>query len=148
MRNLAKRLIAHEARKNKLSKTKSAAIFPVWEKLRPPLASLVGSTGAGALLSRSLALASPEVAWLRAVHVKPDGSLEGLDEIKARVGVQQLAEGRIAIVARLLGLLDALIGENLTQQLIREAWPKLFIGEFQSDQASEIVSGDLDEIEK
>jgi hypothetical protein len=129
MRDLAERLIAHEARDNKSSGKKSTASFPVCEKLRPPLAALVGSTGFSALLSRALALASPEVPRLRAVHVKADGSLEGLAELEAQVDPEQISEGRVALLAQLLGLLHALIGEHLTMQLMREVWPQLVFNE-------------------
>jgi hypothetical protein len=127
MRNLAGRLIAHEAGETKSSGTKSPVTFPVPEKLRPPLAALVGSTGFVALLSRALVLASREVPLLRAVHVKADGSLDWPAALEAQVDPEQIAEGRVALLAQLLGLLNGLIGENLTSQLTREAWPKLVL---------------------
>ena len=43
MRNLAERLIAHEAREIQSSGRQSMGTFAVWERLRPPLAAL-GST--------------------------------------------------------------------------------------------------------
>jgi hypothetical protein len=142
MRNLAERLIAHETRDNKSSGTKSPAVFPVPEKLRPPLAALVGSMGFSALLSRALVLAGPDVAWLRAVHVKADGSLEGPADLEAQVAPEKIIEGRVALLARLLGLLMALIGENLTMQLIRDVWPKLILNDLN------FGNGDGDEKEK
>ena len=142
MRDLAERLIAHETRETKSSGAQSPASFPVCEKLRPSLAALVGSTGFNALLSRALALASPEVPWLRAVHVKADGSLEGLAGLKARVDPEKIAEGRVALLAQLLGLLGAFIGEDLTMQLMREVWPKLVLNKLY------FGSGDENESEK
>ena len=142
MRNLAERLIAHETRENKSSGTKSPAVFPVPERLRSPLAALVGNTGFSALLSRALVLASPEVPWLLALHVKADGSLEGPADLEAQVAPGKIVEGRVALLARLLGLLVALIGENLTMQLIREAWPTLSIKDLHLD------FGDGNETEK
>ncbi len=85
----------------------------------------MGNVGFRALLSRALALANAEVPWLCAVHVKSDGSLEGLDELEAQVHPQEIFEGRVVLLAQLLGLLVALIGENLTLRLVREAWSKL-----------------------
>jgi len=126
MRQLAKRLIAHEARENKSSGTISPAIFPVPEKLRPLVAALVGNAGFRVLLSRALVLAKPEVPWLRAVHVKADGSLAGPAEFEAQVDPETIVAGRIAVLAQLLELLREFIGENLTMQLIREVWPTLF----------------------
>ena len=125
MRDLSQCLIAYETRGNKSSKTKTPAIFLVGEKMRPHLTTLMGNVGFRALLSRALALASAEVPWLRAVHVKADGSLEGLGELEAQVDPEEMAEGRVVLAAQLLGLLVILIGENLTLRLVREAWRNL-----------------------
>lgn len=125
MRNFAERVIAFETRGNKSSETKTQTAYLVSEKLRPRLATLMGSTGFRALLSRSLALAHPEAAWLRAVHVKADGSLEGLDALEAQVDPDEMFGGCVVLLAQLLGLLVAFVGENLTFQLVRDVWPKL-----------------------
>ena len=129
MRDLAQRLIAYETRGNKSSETKTPAAFLVGEKLRPHLATLMGNAGFRALLSRALALANAEVPWLRAVHVKADGSLEGLDELEAQVDPEEIFEGSVVLLAQLLGLLVAFIGENLTLRLVREVWPKLSLND-------------------
>ena len=125
MREFAERLIAYETRGNKSSETKAPAVFLVSEKLRPHLASLMGKVGFRELLSRALALANAEVPWLRAVHVKADGSFEGLDEFAAQVDPDEISEGRVVLLAQLLGLLVTSIGEDLTLRLVREVWPKL-----------------------
>jgi len=125
MRNFAKRLIDYESSENKLSETKTPAAFPVAEKLRPQLVTLMGSGGFRALLSRSLALANAEVPSLRAVEVNPDGSLGGLEELHAQLDPKKLSEGGVVFLAQLLGLLVAFIGENLTLRLVLEAWPKV-----------------------
>jgi hypothetical protein len=125
MRDLAERLVAYETKANKSSKTKTLAAFLVGEKLRPDLAALMGSVGFRALLSRALALANAEVPWLRAVHVKADGSFEGLAELEAQVDPEEIFEGGIVLLAQLLGLLVAFIGEDLTLRLVREVWSKL-----------------------
>lgn len=129
MRDFAERLIAYETRENKSSETKTPAAFHVFEKLPPHLATLMGNTGFRALLSRALALATAELPWLRAVHVKSDGSLEGLDELEAQVDSEEISEGRVVLLAQLLGLLVAFIGENLTLWLVREVWPKLSLND-------------------
>ena len=133
MRNFAERLIAFETRENKSSDTKTPAAWLVSEKLRPHLATLMGNTGFRALLSRALALAHPEAAWLRAVQVRADGSLEGLDEIDAQVDPDEIFEGCVVLLAELLGLLVAFIGENLTFQLVRDVWPKLSLDDLDFD---------------
>ena len=124
MRNFAKRLIAHEASGNK-SATNTRAAFHVSERLRPHLAILMGTAGFGALVSRAHALANVEAPWLRAVKVKSDGSLEGLNELETQVDPEKIAEGRVVLLAQLLGLLVVFIGENLTLRIVHEVWPKL-----------------------
>src|SRR6185312_7598971 len=101
------------------------AVFSVIDKLRPQLAALMGTVGFRALASRALALANAEVPWLRAVHVKADGSFEGLAELEAQVDPEEIFEGGIVLLAQLLGLLVAFIGEDLTLRLVREVWSKL-----------------------
>jgi hypothetical protein len=119
------RLIAYEAKGNKSSEARTRAAFHVCETLRPHLATLVGNAGFRALLARTLALAGAEVRWLRAVRVKADGSLEGLEEPYAQLSPDEFLEGHVVLLAHLIGLLVAFIGENLTLRLLREIWPKV-----------------------
>lgn len=125
MRDFAKRLIAYETKGNRSAVAKPPLNFPVCEKLRPHLATLIGKNGFHALFSRSLALASAEVSWLRALHMKTDGSLAGLEELHPPPNADEWLEGRVVLLAQLLGLLVAFIGENLTFRLVREIWPKV-----------------------
>jgi hypothetical protein len=139
MRAIAERLIAHETLAYSFSEKKTPVATLVDDKLRPHLRTLMGNVGFRALLSRSLALASAEVPWLRAVRVKEDGSLEGLDEFDAPVPPKALFEGSVVLLAQLLGLLVAFIGENLTVRLVREVWPTLSLKGLESG------AGDINE---
>ena len=89
LRNFAKRPIACEANGNKSANTKAPDAFRVCKKLRPRLAKLMGNVGYRALLSRSLALASAGVPWLRMVHMKSDGALGGLGALPAQLGLDK-----------------------------------------------------------
>jgi hypothetical protein len=129
MRDFAERLIAYETKGNKSSKTKTAAIFLVGEKLRLHLTALMGKVGFRALLSRALVLANAEAPSLHAVHVKADGSFGGLDELGGQVGPEKIAEGSVVLLAQLLGLLVAFIGGSLTLRLVHEIWPKIPLNE-------------------
>jgi hypothetical protein len=133
MRDFARRLIADETRRSMSSGSDSATVGDAIEKLRPHLTTLMGNTGFRALLSRSLALAQAEVRWLRVVHVKGDGSLTGLDA-GAQINPKEITEGQIALLAQLLGLLAAFIGENLTLQMVREIWPELSLDDLNFDE--------------
>lgn len=142
MRDFAERLIACETRGKKSFGTKAQAAFVVCEKLRPHLSTLMGNVGFRALLSRALALANADVPWLRAVHVKADGSFEGLDELGAQVDADEIFEGVVVLLAQLLGLLVAFIGGSLTLRLVREVWPKL------SASSLDLATGDKNEKSK
>ncbi len=125
MRDFAGRLISHEAREKKPAKSQDPRVFQSCEKLRLHLTTIMGSPGFRTLLLRTLALATREVPWLRAVRVKADGSLEGLEELQAQHDRDTFLEGGVVLLAHLLGLLVAFIGGNLTVRLVREIWPKI-----------------------
>ena len=125
LRDFAERLISIGVIETKSSASKPPAVFPVIEKLRPCFAQVLGELGFSAVLSRALVVASVDVAWLRAVDVKPDGSLKGLDEPEAKVDPKNIAEGRVVLLAEFVSLLVALIGEQLVLQLVHQAMPKL-----------------------
>jgi len=124
MRSFAKRLMMYEAQGNQSANHQNSNAFSVCEKLRPQLVTLLGNAGFRALLSRAIAVASAEVPWLRAIHVKSDGAFAGLEETHASLSLDATFVGGVALLAQLLGLLVAFIGEDLTLRLVREVWPK------------------------
>jgi hypothetical protein len=123
MRNFAKRLIVYERGANRISEARTPPAFQVCEKLRAHLATLMGAGGFRELLSCALPRAHEEVPWLGAVQVKADGSLEGVEELDAKHNPDELFEGGVVLVAQLLSLLVAFIGETLTMRFVREVWP-------------------------
>ena len=125
LRDFAERLIYIVSIETKFSGSRPPAVFTVIDKLRPYLVQVVGDLGFSAVLSRALAVANADVAWLRAVHVKPDGSLNGLDELEAEVFPKEIAEGRIVVLAEFVSLLVELIGERLVLQLVHQAMPEV-----------------------
>ena len=125
MRHFAKRLTVYERRVYTPSETNTPPAFQVCEKLRVHLAIFMGSTGFRELLSCALPRAKAEIPWLGAVQVKADGSLEGLEELNAKRNPDELFEGGVVLVAQLLGLLVAFIGETLTLRFVREVWPEV-----------------------
>jgi len=133
MRDLAERLIAEETRGRK-SPEAPHAIALVIDKLRPDLQTLMGNMGYRALLSRALAQASAEFAWLRALHVKSDGSLAGLSqlELESHVDSGMIANGRTALLTRLLESLTTFIGANVTLQLAHNIWPNVLLEDLDS----------------
>ncbi|MGZ5546084.1 MAG: hypothetical protein ACXWIU_15570 [Limisphaerales bacterium] len=125
MRLLAESVIASEKlAQNKVRRPKGPIVVDVCGKLRPILGMLIGIGGYRVLLSRSLALATAEAPSLKAVGVSEDGALI-LNSDGAATDQRKLDEAGAVLIAHLLGLLDAFIGEDLTVQFIREAWPRL-----------------------
>ena len=119
LRIYAERLVAYETTRSGSSQSTPAAAFAVIEKLRPHFGPLMGAAGFRALLARAIVLANVEVAWLRDLRVAEDGSFEGLNKLEARSTPEEIATAGIVLLARLLGVLVTLIGENLTLQLLR-----------------------------
>ncbi len=125
LKEFARRLLAYEVTSGEPAGLKDSAAFRVCEKLRAALSRLMGGGGFRSLLSRALVLAGYEVPWLRGLKMKADGSVEGLDELGTKLDAQAVAEGEIALVAQLLGLLVTFIGPALTLRLLRDIWPKI-----------------------
>ena len=135
VRDLSQRLIDYETMGNKSKREETSGAFHACEKLRPSLAALMGSMGFKALLARALAMASREDPSLRAVEVKPDGSLARLPETASRADRDQTPDSGVVLLAHLLGLLVAFIGENLMLRMVREVWPKLSIPNLDSKES-------------
>jgi len=125
MRAFAGRLIADETKGNRSSEIKGPTALHIFEVLRPHLGTLMGTTGFRGLISRALMLASAEVPWLCRLQVRADGSVEGFDGTDDWADAEKTAEGNVVLVAQLLGLLVAFIGEQLALQMMREVWPSL-----------------------
>lgn len=129
LRDFAAILVEYEVRRNRSAAIDAPLRFHACEKLRPSLATLMGDTGSHALFSRALVLASADAPWLRDMQLAADGTLQGSRELEARLEPRQIVEGMVALLFRLLGLLVAFIGENLTRQLVHEIWPQLPVAE-------------------
>jgi len=125
MRDLAQCLLTYEAVAGKTSEPTELAASRVLERLRRPVVTLMGVAGFRSLLSRSLALASGDVPWLRALHVRADGSLEGFKEIEGKLSAEEIGLGEVALAVRFIGLLVVFIGPTLTLQLLHDTWPKM-----------------------
>jgi hypothetical protein len=131
-RKTAGQLLAYEAGAGKPSDVNIPAAIRVCEKLRRPLSTLAGSTGFRALLGRALTLAKAQDPHLGAVRVQPDGSLDGLSAPRSN----EDGQAGLALIAQLLGLLNAFIGPDLTLRLVADVWPELPAFEAEEDRES------------
>ena len=125
LKEFARRVLEYEAASGTLIDGTASAAYLVCEKLRGQLSKLIGSAGFRSLLSRALALAGAEVSWLRALHIKADGSLEGIDGLDKKLDPGVVAEGEVALVSQLVGLLVTFIGPALTLRLLHDTWPSM-----------------------
>ena len=121
----ARRLLAYEAASGENADANAPAAFRVCEQLKGPLSKVMGTGGFRSLLSRALALSGAEIPWLRALHIKADGTLEGMGKLEAELDRHAVAEGEVVLVAQLLGLLVTFIGPALTLGLLHDIWPKI-----------------------
>ena len=85
----------------------------------------MGTGGTRQLLARAITLATVEVSWLHSVRVTERGELEGLDQIRSFIDPVEFLEGRVILLAQLLGLLVAFIGPTLTSRMVGEFWPQI-----------------------
>jgi len=118
---LAHHLLAFDEANDHPSDARAKAAAQVVAELRLRLIKLTGVEGFRSLLSRAVALAKAEGPLLDTVQVSADGSLEGLDGIEQTEGAEAAGQAGTVLVARLLELLVAFIGQPLTLHLVRDA---------------------------
>jgi hypothetical protein len=121
IRELARRLLAAETAGESASQSHMHEAARVCEKLRVSLTRFAGADGFASLMRRALTLARAEVPSVQNIKVKPDGSLEGIEQLDPDAGCRGAAA--VAIATHLLGLLVTFVGESITVRLVCEAWP-------------------------
>ena len=137
LRDFAERLVSLGVAEATSLAAKPPALFTVIEKLRPSFVQVVGALGFSAVLSRALAIAHVDVAWLRAVHVKPDGHWGNFDDPTLTVGANEIFDGRVVLLAEFVSLLVDLIGERLVLQLVHQAMPAVAKDDLYFEKGSE-----------
>jgi hypothetical protein len=118
--DLAHSLVTSEAEASATALQTETAAERVYEKLRRKLGSPVGVDGFRALASRALALAKAESHGLSAVQIAANGGLRGLGETCSQTDVDQDGEAGVILIAQLLGLFLAFLGEATTLRLIED----------------------------
>ncbi len=125
LKNLALRLLAHEAKNSPTPAKLAEALEVCCQRLHKRLDSLIGTGGFRALLERALFLAKREHPWLKAVVISDDPGCELRLLSEAMNGKQpaDIKEALSIILANVLWLLVTFIGEDIAFGLIEEAWP-------------------------
>jgi hypothetical protein len=119
-RDLARSLVASEAEANATCLQTEQATVRVYERLRRQLGSPVGVDGFRALATRALALAKMESHGLSAVQIAANGGLRGLGQAESQADVDKDGEAGVILIAQLLGLFLAFLGEATTLRLIED----------------------------
>ena len=119
-RDLARGLVASEAQAFTNSLYTEPATVRVYEKLRRQLGAAVGADGFQTLASRALALAKSQSPRLSAVQVTANGVLRGFGGVESQTGENESGEAGIILIAQLLGLFLAFLGEATTLRLIED----------------------------
>ncbi len=117
---LARRLLAHE----NAAGDGSAAIAAgrVLDKLHAELDALLGAAGVQTLLVRSAQLTQARFPFLDASSVEDSNSLR---ECLLAQGPTGNAEAGAALFGTFFRLITTFIGERLTTQSLRNAWPTI-----------------------
>jgi hypothetical protein len=106
-------------------KAGTPSAFHACDKLRIQLRKVFGSGGFRPLLHRALILAGARTPWLCKLQMTADGALDGFAELPSDLDRSILAEGEVALIAELLGLLVTFVGPALTLSLVQDIWPAL-----------------------
>jgi hypothetical protein len=128
LRQLAANMLAHHAGPAADADALAVAASRAYDDLARTSAQLIGQAGVEALTGRAVCLAQQEYAWLLHGH-EPEQQQGPFAQVVACLKRQdpnvasQTAE---AVLATLTALLVTFIGEALTTQLLRKAWPDAF----------------------
>jgi hypothetical protein len=124
-KQLARELLKRELRDRRDHEEEGLAIQQTFGKVSSCLAQRIGIAGVRALIARALVLAMADFLWLASVHVRDDGSLGGIDEAARSRSSEEMVEGFAVVLSHLLGLLEVLIGRDLSLRLLGEIWPRV-----------------------
>ena len=119
----ARRLLAHEGAAGSVDKHVTTAAGRVYDQLQAHLAPLVGDAGVQLLFVRSAKLTQGEFAFLAEVPI-----FEGSTKLRECLQAQDPAvgtESAAALFGTFFALITTFIGERLTTQVLRRAWPTI-----------------------
>jgi hypothetical protein len=122
-RDWARRLIASEVEADPPCAQTHLATLRVYEKLRRELCAPIGIDSFQALASRALSLAKSHSPGLSTVQITEHGGLLGLGDVPFNMNSEDDGEVGVILIAQLLGLFLALLGEAATLRLIEHIPP-------------------------
>jgi hypothetical protein len=120
---MARRWLVDEGGAGGTSEACATAAGRIHDRLTAQLAPLLGAAGVQALFVRSGKLAQAELA-----SAAEGASLEGSTKLAAHLRALDpltAMETAVALFARFLELVTTFIGERLTIQALKRAWPRI-----------------------
>lgn len=117
----ARRLLVHEGAARSAADCATAA-GRLCDELQAALAPLVGAAGVQALLHRSAKLARREFPFLEVGGVTDSAQLRACLQAQAQAVATEAAA---ALFGTFFTLITTFIGERLTIQVLRRAWPTM-----------------------
>ncbi len=102
----------------------AAAVVAVWRDAERALRPVIGARGVVALFNRSAHMAAATHPWLARAGQDPASplDLQALQALLLAQGAQQALVAGNHLLDQLHRLLEHLIGQALTEQLLRTAW--------------------------
>jgi len=119
-RELALCILSFELEDGKDLQTLQGAVERTFAKLGAHLTVRLGSAGCRTLVKRAVALAANDLPWLASIEVSESGTLEGF---QGMTEAGEVSDGVVAILARLVELLETFIGRTLTERMLHSTWP-------------------------
>jgi hypothetical protein len=119
----ARRLLAHEGAAGSAHEHAATAAGRVYDKIHAHMAPLVGDAGVQLLFARSAKLAQGEFTGLAEISI-----LEGSTQLRERLQERDpplAPESAEALFGTFFALVTTFIGERLTTQVLRRAWPTI-----------------------
>jgi hypothetical protein len=104
----------------------------VLERLDTVLWRVAGQAGSRSLMARALSLARSDAPTLVGLRIPATGPFTSAEWKLAPTSSFDTRNEQVILVVHVLELLQTFIGERLTIQLVKEAWPDL-------DQSSDVV---------
>lgn len=101
------------------------AVSRTFEKLNVSLSVRLGSAGYRTLQERAVLTAAFDHPMLISARVREDGSIEGI--------ASATFDESVAILARLIELLDTFIGRSLTARILHRVWPDVVPASWQGE---------------
>lgn len=108
----------------------AAIVATAFRSIDQALAPIVGQRGMAALYKRSVHLSRPKYAWLPIAQEGVDAAMD-VEALTAALATRTSVDAAAAgteLLASFRALLTTLIGESLTERLLRPVWATLLSG--------------------